>query len=314
MTIPLISLIVPIYNVEDYLSECLDSLFNVIQFPIEVILINDGSTDGSAAIAEKYHLSNPSNSKLIHRENGGLSAARNTGLVNASGEWVAFVDSDDYISTVGFTAILSKIAACETDIIAFDGWRFFDDEEITLDLNVHKNPFDGLGPVSGISYVTAMLENDITNFVTVWDKIYRKSVLDEQRLNFVDGLLHEDIPFTFDLLTRSGVTIEYHNEKVIYYRQRTGSIMSTYSPNKSLAMIWITEFLLDLFNSRDLNQRHLNGYIVFLIKRIIYSGQSVHFSTLNRILFKKMILRKKLILLLIFITNTVNIAKKKDKK
>ena len=110
-----ISIIVAVYNVEKYLKRSLDSILNQSYKNIEVIIVNDGSTDNSRNICEKY-AELYSNIKVIHKENGGLSSARNIGIENATGEYIGFVDSDDYISSNMFEEMYNRIIESDSDI------------------------------------------------------------------------------------------------------------------------------------------------------------------------------------------------------
>ena len=118
-----VSVIVPIYNVENYLAECLDSLERQTLKNIEVILVNDGSTNGSAEIAGKYVARNR-NFSMIERENGGLSAARNTGMKTASGEYLYFLDSDDYLLDDALETLYAKAEAEQLDVLKFSAYCF----------------------------------------------------------------------------------------------------------------------------------------------------------------------------------------------
>ena len=120
-----VSVIVPIYNVKAYLKECLDSLERQTLNGIEVIMVNDGSTDGSELIAAEYSERNP-NFRLLNRENGGLSAARNTGLESAQGKYVYFLDSDDFLADNAMELLYSKAESEDLDQVRFSAYIFED--------------------------------------------------------------------------------------------------------------------------------------------------------------------------------------------
>lgn len=111
-----ISVIIPIYNVEQYLSQCLDSIINQTYTNLEIILINDGSTDNSEKICNQYKLLDP-RIIVIHKTNGGLSDARNTGIKIATGDYISFVDADDFIDENMYTILFQKINTTNADII-----------------------------------------------------------------------------------------------------------------------------------------------------------------------------------------------------
>ena len=116
-----ISIIIPVYNVENYLARCLDSIFKhtIPKFEYEVLLVDDGSTDGSGNICDKYE-KDYEIVQAIHKENGGVSSARNIGLQEATGEYIAFVDPDDWIDTNALELLWNKLEATEASVLQFD--------------------------------------------------------------------------------------------------------------------------------------------------------------------------------------------------
>jgi glycosyltransferase involved in cell wall biosynthesis len=122
----LISVIIPVYNVEKYLRECVDSVLSQTYKSYEIILVDDGSTDGSGEICDEY-IDGHSQVKVIHKANGGLSDARNTGLKNAKGEYVYFLDSDDYIVPDAFQKLINISIKEQSDFVFFDASSFLDE-------------------------------------------------------------------------------------------------------------------------------------------------------------------------------------------
>ena len=132
-----ISGIIPIYNVEQYLSQCLDSIINQTYTNLEIILINDGSTDNSEKICNQYKLLDP-RIIVIHKTNGGLSDARNTGIKIATGDYISFVDADDFIDKNMYTILFQKINTTNADIIWYNHYNYQSSNEIT---DHNKSPF-----------------------------------------------------------------------------------------------------------------------------------------------------------------------------
>ena len=130
----LISVIIPVYNVEEYLRECIDSVLNQTFSDFEVILVNDGSTDSSGEICDEY-VEKDERVTVIHQKNGGLSVARNIGLSEANGKYVYFLDSDDYISENALATLLNIAENDSSDIVFFDAVSFTDTDDFT----VHQN-------------------------------------------------------------------------------------------------------------------------------------------------------------------------------
>lgn len=132
-----ISVIIPIYNVEQYLSQCLDSIINQTYTNLEIILINDGSTDNSEKICNQYKLLDP-RIIVIHKTNGGLSDARNTGIKIATGDYISFVDADDFIDKNMYTILFQKINTTNADIIWYNHYNYQSSNEILKVLFLSK--------------------------------------------------------------------------------------------------------------------------------------------------------------------------------
>lgn len=221
-----VSIIVPVYNVERYLRECLDSLQRQTLKDIEVILVNDGSTDGSCEIAREY-VANNRNFTLINRENGGLSAARNTGLDLAQGEYVYFLDSDDYLADDAIEKLYKKSKAENLDQLRFVAYTFEDGTKNFMwtrdDTNGgYKYLGDYPTVMSGRCFYRKTLDNN--DYYPSCCLIFTKRVVIEKNgLRFYEGILHEDNLFNFQLTTLCDRVALLH-EPLYYRRCRTGSI------------------------------------------------------------------------------------------
>ncbi len=228
------SVIVPVYNVEQYIDQCIESLQSQNYTDFEVVCVNDGSTDHSRAILEDWSAKFPQ-MKVIDRENGGLSAARNTGLEIAQGEYVVFVDSDDWVEPT----MLSRMAV-ETqgeDMICF-ACRRTDNEKADLLEEEQGKGWD--------YYNRHALEARIVPFVCVWQRCYRRAFLLENELSFREGLLHEDNEFTPRVCLKAK-TIKVIPDVLYNYRVRPGSIMTTRGLRSKESLILIGNELSKLF-------------------------------------------------------------------
>lgn len=222
----LVTVIVPIYNVEKYLVECLDSLTRQTLKNIEVILINDGSTDASEDIAREY-ADREDNFILINRSNGGLSAARNTGIVSAHGEYIYFIDSDDFLADDALEKLYNKSKKENLDVLRFAAYTF---EDGTCDYIWSRDISDGgyvylgeyQGVFRGIDFYQKTIEND-DYYPSCCLIFIKKSVIEENCLRFYEGILHEDNLFNFQLTTLCA-RVAVLNEPLYYRRIRTGSI------------------------------------------------------------------------------------------
>ena len=203
-----VSVIIPVYNVEKYIRECLDSVVNQTLTDIEIIVVNDGTPDGSAVIAREYAARDP-RIVMIDQSNGGLSAARNTGMAAATAPFVMFVDSDDAVEP----DYCRKAYEAMTDTVdaAVCGARLIDEAGKTLK---DKNDYFVVPP-----------RGDNMCAAVAWNKIFRMSIIREHGIAFPSGLLHEDEYF-WNVYLPWCRDIAYVPDKLYLYRQRAGSIIS----------------------------------------------------------------------------------------
>jgi CDP-glycerol glycerophosphotransferase len=183
---PRISVVVPIYNVERYLPACLDSVAGQTVGDFEVVMVNDGSTDSGPELAEEYSRRDP-RFRLVHQENAGLSAARNTGSDAAGGEFLAFLDSDDVLPPNAYELLLGALDTTGSDFATG---------------NVHRLTRWGTSQSAFLAktFARTQLKSHVTRFRpliadrTAWNKLWRRSFWDRQGYRFPEGMLHEDIP------------------------------------------------------------------------------------------------------------------------
>lgn len=228
------SVILPIYNVEQYLGQCLESLQAQDYSDYEVICINDGSTDRSREILAEWETRYPK-MRVIDRTNGGLSAARNTGLDAAKGDYVVFVDSDDWVEPTMLDRLAVEIGS--NDMVCFACQRTDNKSFDTL----HSEQNNGWN-----YYNHHALENRVIPFVCVWQRCYRREFLLENNLRFREGILHEDNEFTPRACLKAKSVRVIPN--VLYnYRVRPGSIMTTRGLRSKESLITIGNELSELF-------------------------------------------------------------------
>lgn len=214
------SIIIPVYNVERYLRECLDSVSDQTFSDWEAICVNDGSTDGSATILEDY-ASKDGRFKIVAQPNRGLSAARNTGMDAAKGEYILFLDSDDWLKSNALETLAQSLN--DEDMLCFSGRRFFEETN-------SFNPSDVLPEKtydSGMDYYNdnALLPRDFA-FVCVVLRTYKRSFLIENNLRFKEGIFHEDNLFT-PLACYYATNVRVVNACLYNYRVRANSITTT---------------------------------------------------------------------------------------
>lgn len=216
---PLISVIIPIYNVENYISQCLGSIVNQTYSNLEIICIDDGSTDNSAKIISNFSILDK-RIILITQNNEGVSVARNKGIAKSTGEFITFVDSDDYLEPNAIEIIYKHFKTPDIDFVSF-GHRSFSTESIlsspeSSQTSIYKNPRTFFSHKSWILYIS----------VTAWSKMYRTSFIKSNNLLFPIGLLNEDTAFHWSCISYAR-KIVLASEIVYNYRIRLGSIMST---------------------------------------------------------------------------------------
>ena len=186
----LLSLIIPVYNSQNTLSECLDSILNQSYIGYEIIIINDGSTDGSQQIIEQYATQYPSIIKFFTKVNEGLSDARNLGIDNASGQYLGFVDSDDFVSSNYFTVIDKILKSQEPDMLIFSYKRVYKRKPSILEKNYSFGKYEIVEKVVNIDshpQIICQTEN------AVWIKIIKRAIVgDKQKLLFSNVQLGED--------------------------------------------------------------------------------------------------------------------------
>lgn len=204
-----VSVIVPVYNVEQYIRKCLDSLVNQTLKNIEIILVDDGSKDSSARIISEYS-EKYSNVKYYKKENGGLSDARNYGMKYATGKYIAFIDSDDYVDVNLYKKMYEKAEKDDSDMVECNFYWVYP----------NKTKADIGEKYSGKN---EMIEKAR---VLAWNKLYKKEILDEAKLQFPKGLRYEDVEFFYKLVPYLE-RVSFVKEPLIYYVQRENSLVNT---------------------------------------------------------------------------------------
>jgi glycosyltransferase involved in cell wall biosynthesis len=211
-----ISVIVPVFNVEHYLRHCLDSILNQTYPNLEVILINDGSTDGSFKICLQY-LKKDSRIILLNKPNGGLSDARNAGLNVAKGDFISFIDSDDVLSSFFYQILIHNINYYQADVAECDFVRFRNNSE--LENSIYLN--EGGVQIYDKEKALELLMREELNQV-VWNKLYRRMVILDTL--FPVNRINEDEFWTYKVFGNSKRIIHI-SEKLYFYRQQDQSIM-----------------------------------------------------------------------------------------
>ena len=257
----MISVIVPVYNVEKYIEKCLKSLVEQTLKNIEIIIVNDGSTDNSKKIiskfAEKY-----SNIKYYEKTNGGLSSARNYGIKYANGEYVAFLDSDDYVEKNLYELMYKKALQENSDMVECDFiWEYYGKNgEIVKTKKDKRKKFKTLNQYVKNARVVAC------------NKLIKKQIIDDFNIRFPEGLIYEDIEFFYKLFPHLN-KISYVNIYGIHYVQRNGSILNS-NPEKIGDIFKILDNVIKYYRDLDIYEnemkyRYRRILLVSSMKRIL---------------------------------------------
>ena len=212
MSCPLISIIVPIYKVEPYLRRCLDSIVNQTYTNLEIILVDDGSPDGCPQICDEY-AAKDNRIVVIHKENGGLSDARNAGLDICKGEYISFVDSDDWVTPTYIEYLIKAIKDNNAELAVCN----YTQTKQSYILNIPNTSPPEYEILTSTSAVKKLWSKDNVTFVTSWGKLYKASLF--ASIHFPNGKIHEDEYTTYKLLYLSKKTV-FLNESHYFYYQR----------------------------------------------------------------------------------------------
>ncbi len=283
----LISIIVPIYNVEKYIKRCIESIINQTYSNIEIILVDDGSPDNCGKICDEYVLKDK-RIKVIHKKNGGLSSARNAGLEIALGKYISFIDSDDYISSYFIEKLYKtcKDKNCEITLCEYE--RVY--SEIKKENTIEKK--DSIIEVYDTKQMLNKLYSTDYLITTVaWNKLYKRDIL--KNIRYPDGRLHEDEATTYKILYNAK-KVAIIREKLYYYYYDENSIMNKKFNIKRLHALYAFKERADFFKQKGeielyelSNARYtlslMNYYVI--CKTELENSEFVQFKLFNE--FKK---------------------------
>ena len=222
-----LSIIVPVYGVEKYIDKCLNSLVKQSLKEIEIIVVNDGTKDNSQKIIDKYVKKYPDKIKSYIKENGGQGSARNYGLKKATGEYIGYVDSDDFVEKDMYKKLYNKAKENNYDIVVCGNYNVSEDYQ-----NKNIDAF--------INNYNTDLENIFFGKMAVWNKIYKRDILIKNKLEFKEKVWYEDLAFTLKAIMNSN-TFAFIDEPLYDYLIREGSTMNNSNVQRNLE-------ILDAFN------------------------------------------------------------------
>ena len=218
-----LSIIVPVYGVEKYIDKCLNSLVKQSLKEIEIIVVNDGTKDNSQKIIDKYVKKYPDKIKSYIKENGGQGSARNYGLKKATGEYIGYVDSDDFVEKDMYKKLYNKAKENNYDIVVCGNYNVSEDYQ-----NKNIDAF--------INNYNTDLENIFFGKMAVWNKIYKRDILIKNKLEFKEKVWYEDLAFTLKAIMNSN-TFAFIDEPLYDYLIREGSTMNNSNVKRNLEIL-----------------------------------------------------------------------------
>lgn len=269
----MISVIIPVYNVERYLKRCIDSVINQTYKDLEIILVDDGSTDNSGVICDDLK-SIDSRIKVIHKKNGGLSSARNAGIKVATGEYIGFVDSDDWIDIDMYESLISAIEETKSEVAVTGICRVYDN-------GYFKNQFtrNSVEVYRGVEIVAEYLKQN--SFSTAaYDKLYKSELFSHRR--FPEGKLYEDAPVIYDILKSINKIVCVGKPQYKYF-QRADSICGLAFSKKKMDHYYFShEILIDVSKTypqlAELAKAYWGCKLVEIIYSIVESNNRLEFE------------------------------------
>lgn len=253
---PLVSVIVPVYNVENHLEKCLESIITQTYKNLEIICINDGSTDSSFEILQKY-AQKDNRIKLVNQENKGLGATRNVGLEVAQGEFISFIDSDDWVDKSLYQNCINKITS-ETDVIVFGAKT----------VNLKNNKIYS-GQYSAKSFPKNFNLNNLFNIYTVaWNKLYRLSFLKEHHILFETPRTGEDQTFFIKVVLNAKNIFILKKDFYYYIKYRNGAL-SNRKDCTDLSTVENTYSIFNYLKTKDLNIDLKNKIVAHYLLKVL---------------------------------------------
>ena len=281
-----ISIIIPVYNVEMYLEKCLESVLNQTYKNLEVILVDDGSTDKSGLICDEYQ-KNDSRIRVVHQDNQGLAAARNTGLQYVSGEYFSFVDSDDYIDLNTYRKVCTYIEKEKCDICFWGHYRVNKTQSVMYDIPPKKLEYTGKEEILEM-FLTNTLSGHPGNGMSftglsVCCGIYKTDLVKKKCLRFHSEkeILSEDILFNMEACICAD-KLSVYPEYLYYYRQRTASLTEKYRKDRFCAAVRLDKAMKQLALEYGVSKWLEKGIdYCFRMNLIVCLKQEIYFKKQN---------------------------------
>lgn len=254
----LISIVVPVYNVENYLDICMKSILSQTYNNIEVILIDDGATDGSGKICD-YYAEADKRVRVVHKKNGGLSDARNAGILRAEGDYIMFIDSDDAVSSDFAEYLYTLLKDSSADIAVCDPVHCYGDKEVFFERETSRKIFEPEDAIAEMLYQRSFL-------VAAWGKLYRRYLFND--ILFPYGMFFEDSAVMYRIFDKA-TKIAYGNAKLYGYMHREGSITTNSFSKRDCDILIICNQIAEYLSDRgERLQKAARSYQTAAVLRI----------------------------------------------
>ncbi len=254
-----VSLVITAYNVEKFIARCIESCINQTHQNTEIIVVNDGSTDDTAKIAETYE--RYSNVRVLHQTNQGISEARRSGYMSASGKYIMFVDGDDWLESVAIEKLYEKAVQTQSDLVCC-GWFYSNDER-----KEKRNEIRDLGELKGYNFLKNLLEGHISHSLCF--KFIRKSFIDNRKIKFPYDIRYaEDLATSYSLAMHQP-KVTFLNECLYWYCVRSGSLTSTVS-KAFLDLLKAITFIKDELITHHLYEENKTAFEYLAFRHILY--------------------------------------------
>ena len=293
MQYPLISVIIPVYKVEAYLEKCLNSVINQTYSNLEIIVIDDGSPDNSGNIADLF-AKKDSRISVIHKKNEGLSAARNTGISIATGEWISFVDSDDWLELNMYEFLIQAIEEIDIDLIIFKGYRDYDNSKYE-EINSFENDFFTTDKdiinrlqLATMYFTYAPFSPSVQGYP--WNKLIRTGLIKDNELSFSTNVrANEDIIFNLHLFQHA-LKVQYCNISLYHYRYNETGITIKYTPDRLNVDLEVYEEMKRIGKYYQLGDDYYDAMNVRIVWNTWKLAERTYFNKYNKQhLLRKMI-------------------------
>jgi len=254
-----VSVVVPVYNVENYIEKCIESILVQSFKEFELIIVDDGSTDGSGKLAEKYAYD--ARVKVLHKENGGLSDARNHGILEAHGDYICFVDSDDWVEADYIEHMYDLAIEHNADVVICDIKKNTGDESISQpsELEIVKE--------SGFEAIDNIYSARYMQYVVAWNKLYRRTIFDQ--FQYTVGLIHEDEAIIGHIYSIADRVVRTNRILYNYRVSNDSSIMSKKYSLKRLDILKAMELRMALFQEKGYKKYYEKDSFKYMYKILL---------------------------------------------